>query len=48
MHTVIGPWRMRSSGARFHPELEKRIGEKVGKEDWRGEGEGEEKEEEQR
>ena len=43
VHTAIGPWRMRSSGAHFDPELAKRMGGTLGDEDWRGgEGEGEE------
>ena len=34
MHTAIRPWRMMSSGAHCDPELAKRIGEKLGEEDW--------------
>ena len=43
MLTALGPWRLRSSGAHCDPKLVKRIGEKLGEEDWRGgeEGEGE-------
>ena len=40
MLTAIGPWRLRSSSAHCDPELAKRIGEKVGEEDWRGGEEG--------
>ena len=35
MLAAIGPWRLRSSGAHCDPELAKRIGEKLGEEDWR-------------
>ena len=34
MHTVLGPWWLRSSGARCDPELAK-IDEKLDEEDWR-------------
>ena len=36
MLTAIGPWRLRSRSAHCNPELAKRIGEKLGEEDWRG------------
>ena len=35
MHTAIGRWRIWSSSAHCDPELAKRIGEKLGKKDWR-------------
>ena len=43
MHTAIGPWRMRSSGAHCDPDLAKRIDETLGEESKRiGETLGEE------
>ena len=35
MLIALGPWRLRSSGAHCDPQLAKRIGEKLGEEDWR-------------